>query len=124
MKSKKRTYNSRAVVSAVFMICTLLWLTVSAPFVYASQQLDRAKGQSGYTTASLDGADEECPVGSGEEKTSGGSASFSEEYLHDHHVEESLLLISLRYHKCENADDYIAYHGEVQVPPPNIISLT
>ncbi|MEJ7913661.1 MAG: hypothetical protein WKF70_10945 [Chitinophagaceae bacterium] len=106
------------------MICTLLWLTISAPFVYASQRTEQAKGQLGTTVAPIDGADEECPVGSGEEKTSGGSASFSEEYLHDHHVEESLLLISLRYHKCENADDYIAYHGEVQVPPPNIISLT
>ncbi len=123
MKGIRKTYSSLAVVSAVFMICTLLWLTVSTPFVYASQQLDQAKGQSGSIATAMDRADEECPVGSGEEKTSGGTGSFSEEYLHDHHVEESFLLISLRYHKCENADDYVAYHGKVQVPPPNAIVL-
>lgn len=114
------TYNGGSAFSAVFMICALLWLTICAPFVFASQQREAAKSHIAANSSPVDGAEEECPVGSAEEKTP-GSGSLAEEYLHEQHVEESFLLLSLRYQKCENADDYLAYHGEVQVPPPNSI---
>ena len=53
-----------------------------------------------------------------EEKTP-GSNPFAEEYLHNHHIEESFSSSISRYHKLENAGTYIAFHGELLVPPPD-----
>lgn len=118
MKGIKKIYTDFQAGSAVFMILALLWLTISAPFVYAAQKsLD--KERLSQTASPNAGAEEECPVNNSEEKTPGNANNFSEEYLHDHHVEESYFSLAAQFHTCENADDYKAYHGEVQVPPPN-----
>ena len=106
------------------MIVALLWLTISAPFVFASQQ-HLAKYEKS--------AKADSPVESGEEESSNplnntteekaptcSSSSLSEEYLHDHHTADVFYSIVLQVHKCENADTYVAYHGELLVPPPNV----
>ena len=118
MKGIKKIYTDFQLASAVCMILALLWLTVSAPFVYATQKsLEKELvSQTGSNNAA---SEEECPVNNSEEKTPGNANTFSEEYLHEHHVEESFFSLAAQFHKCENADDYRAYHGEVQVPPPN-----
>ena len=46
--------------------------------------------------------------------------SVSEEYLHDHGVDDHFISPISQFHKCENADVYTAFHGEVHVPPPNV----
>jgi uncharacterized membrane protein YukC len=38
MNRSKKPYTIFQVASAIFMIIALLWLTISTPFVYASQQ--------------------------------------------------------------------------------------
>ena len=60
------------------------------------------------------------PFGNTTEEKAPVSNSFSEEYLHDHHSTDCFFSIVLQYHKCENADTYHAYHGELLVPPPNV----
>lgn len=104
------------------MILALLWLTVSAPFVQASEQ-----AYSRYAAADsappLAGNDEESanPFGNNtEEKAPTSSNSFSEEYLHDSHKSEYFFAITSQYRKCENAGTYVAFHGELLVPPPNM----
>ncbi len=89
------------------MILALLWLTMSAPFVNAGQQL-QAKYNTADTGSPLAGTEEEAanPFGNTTEEKAPGT-SFSEEFLHDHH-------------KAENTDLYTAFHGELLVPPPNI----
>ena len=57
--------------------------------------------------------------GSTEEKAPKTLNSFSEEYLHDHHHSEYLFSIASQFHKGEDASTYVAYHGELLVPPPN-----
>jgi hypothetical protein len=118
----KRTYTIFQLGSAVFMILALLWLTVSTPFVYASQQKQAQHDRSMNNGSPLTGNEEEtsgCFGNSSEEKTP-SSTSFSEEYLHDHHSSEHFFSIASRYHKCENADTYVAFHGDIHVPPPNV----
>lgn len=124
MKAGKRTYSFLQLSSAVIMILLLMWLTVSTPFVYASQQEQAKNSKSSPGQPPLSGTEEENanPFGSNtEEKTPKNITSFSEEYLHDHHKTDYLFSITLRYHKIENAGTYIAFHGELLVPPPNVL---
>lgn len=100
----------------------LLWLTVSAPFVYASQQELVKQHKMADTAGDLGGSEEEAgnPLSnSTEEKKPSGGSSLSEEYLHHHHTEDLFISPISQFHKTENASVYTAFHGEVQVPPPN-----
>ena len=122
MTTGKKTYSFLQLSSAVFMIMTLMWLTVSTPFVYKCQQQLGQFAKSSSVTTPLDTNEEENnPFGNNtEEKAPGGSInSFSEEYLHENHNAEYLLFIALQYHKNDDAGLYIAFHGELLVPPPN-----
>ena len=117
-----KTYNLVHKLSAVFMVMSLLWLTISLPFVISNQQqLSDGKGIVNSGT-SLPCNEEEAANGlnnTTEEKAPGNASSFSEEYLHEHHSPHHSVVSTSRYHSCEDDDTYHAYHGEVQVPPPN-----
>lgn len=120
MKNTGKTYKIIQQVSSIFMVLALLWLTVSAPFVFSS--LQKLAKQDKMSQSPFGGSEEETanPFGNTtEEKAPTGSASFSEEYLHDHHIAGHFFSIDLQFHKCENADTYHAFHGELLVPPPN-----
>ena len=117
----KKTYNLFQLASAVLMILALMWLTISAPFVYESQQQIAKYSKSSSAPMAFDMSEDETnPFGNNtEEKAPGSINSFSEEYLHNHHDAEYLLSIALQYHKNDDAGTYIAFHGELLVPPPN-----
>lgn len=122
MNRKMKAYQIYQQLSAVFLMLSLLWLTVSLPFVYESQK-ELAKHQKTLTDqSSHSGIEEEAanPFGNTtEEKAPSSNVSVSEEYLHDNHVAEHFLAISSQRYKCENSGIYDAFHGEVHVPPPN-----
>jgi len=123
MKRSKKPYKVFHKVSAVFMILTLLWLTVSTPFVVSFQQEMAKQGLSTNSTSPLSTDDEDSsnPFGNNTEEkpASNASVSLAEEYLHDSHKAEYLFSVTSTYHKCENAGTYTAFHGELLVPPPN-----
>ena len=104
------------------MIIALLWLTVSTPFVYAAQQESAKMGKVTNSTESpCEEEDSSNSIGNTtEEKKPSGGNSFSEEYLHTHHFDESFITTISRKHKCENAGIYVAYHGELDAPPPDV----
>ena len=122
MKENRKLYSQFQLVSAVFMIAALLWLTISAPFVYAGQQEIAKQDNVTNNGSPLAGTEEEPNpfANTTEEKAPTNGSSPSEEYLHDLHKAEYFFSIALRYHKCENAGTYIAFHGELHVPPPNV----
>lgn len=124
MKNSRKKYNLFHLASAIFMILALLWLTVSAPFVNAVQQNLTRQDKVENAVNLLSANEEESstnPFGNNtEEKAPNGSNSFSEEYLHDHHAADDLIFIDQQFHKCDNAGTYIAFHGELHVPPPNV----
>lgn len=45
--------------------------------------------------------------------------SLSEEFLHEHHTTAHLDALTKQNHELKNSDVYVAYHGELHVPPPN-----
>jgi hypothetical protein len=122
MKKNRKIYNGFQLASAIFMILALMWLTVSAPFINASQQEQAKLHKSANAGNPIAGNEEEAanPFGGTEEKAPGNNGSVSEEYLHDHHIADHFFSIASQYHKCENAGTYIAFHGELLVPPPNV----
>jgi len=121
MKCNKKKYSPLQHLSAVFMILALLWLTISAPFVVAAQQELTKQGKTANAGSPLAGNEEEAanPFGNTTEEKAPGNTTFSEEFLHDNHKADYFFSISSQYHKCENAGTYVAYHGELLVPPPN-----
>lgn len=124
MKKNLKIFSVSQLISAVVMILALMWLTVSTPLVIASQQEVAKKHKMEKTSAPLTGSEEETtktPGTNTEEKTPGSSTSVSEEFLHDNHKAEYFLSLSMQYHKLDNAGTYIAYHGELLVPPPNFL---
>ncbi len=121
MKKGKVKYDWRRMVSSVAMILALLWLTVSLPVVYESQQkcnTEEIKADNPFSSND----DDTNPYGnSTEEKVPGnGMSSLNEEYLHDHHASEHFFAEVSGFHNCENAGTYTAFHGELLVPPPNV----
>jgi len=117
MKSKLIKYTRLQLGAAGFMILALLWLTVSAPFVYAGQQ-KQAKYAKSVNAENANEEESSNPFSGTEEKVPSNS-SLSEEYLHDHHEAEMIFIISMQYHKSYDAGTYYAFHGELLVPPPN-----
>ena len=121
MTKRNKIYSVFQLGSAVVMILALLWLTVSAPFVQASQQALAEQTATASDNNSGCDDDNSNPFGNNtEEKAPTSSNSFSEEYLHDNHKSDYLVLIISQYRKCENAGTYVAFHGELLVPPPNV----
>lgn len=121
MKKVPQPYSFFHHVSAIMMIVALSWLTISAPFVYEHQQKIAKENSAGFVNLPITGTDEEASPfsGSTEEKAPKTLNTFSEEYLHDHHHSEYFHSIASQFHKGEDAATYIAYHGELLVPPPN-----
>ena len=111
MKAKE-TNTILPKISAITMILMLLWLTVSAPFVFAAQQELAKQENRSCTTSPLAASEEESKAPSG--------TSFSEEFLHHHDKAELFAAIIKRSHGLENADTYHAFHGEQLVPPPDV----
>jgi len=106
------------------MIVTLLWMTVSAPFVVAASQIMAQERQVHWNDLS-DADDQSCnPFGNNtEEKASTSAAtSFSEEYLH--HTDEQFHAAELasQHSRCQAVKEYVAFHGEMLCPPPNTIA--
>jgi hypothetical protein len=117
-KAKPTYYLLKHQISSVLMIIALVWLTISAPFVYAAKSPDIASHQQQNNPAQ----DEECsnPFAGSEEKTEGGVNTLSE-YLHEAHSLEHGYLIIVRYEKCHADDLYFAYHPELVSPPPDAV---
>lgn len=123
MKRRQNIYSVFQLFSAVVMILALVWLTVSAPFVYAAQQELTKQQKIEKGGFPLTGCEEESsnPFGKSTEEKAPGNTSLSEDYLHNNHRLYFFFSIATQYHKGENADTYIAFHGELLVPPPNVV---
>jgi hypothetical protein len=121
MKNVSKPYSFFNRVSAILMIVALSWLTVSAPFVYEHQQKMAKENSAGFANLPIAGTEEEANPfsGSTEEKAPKTLNTFSEEYLHDHHQSEYFFSLASQFHKGEDASTYVAFHGELLVPPPN-----
>lgn len=120
MASKAVPYSVKEKGISILLVLTLLWLTVSLPYISDAQQhATQIAAETGKTSLPLD--DSSNPVtGNPEEKAaSGGINTLSEEYLH--HPEEILAMesITLSHSTYHLICFYEAFHGELLCPPPN-----
>ncbi len=108
-------------LSAVILITALAWFTVSSPFVYAGQQEQARQHKKEKSAYPLTAGEEEAtnPPGNNAEEKTPGSNTLSEEFIHEHHLTSDFPVKISLYHNSKNADTYIAFHGELLVPPPN-----
>jgi cytoskeletal protein RodZ len=124
MRRSKKPYNFFQLASAIFMIAALLWLTVSTPFVFQFQQkqIEQNKiAQSEQSPVTDTNEEESNPFGNTtEEKNSTSSNTLTEEYLHELHLHNHFFSIVSSEHQCHHDDTYIAFHGELDVPPPDV----
>ena len=110
----KRTYRFRHQASAVFMMCTLLWLTVSASLILDAQQ--ELSSKCSPTTAQQAAEESANPfAGLNEEKSSTNALS---EYLHEPLIVSELNTPDTEHGNHDGSDIYIAYYGELISPPP------
>lgn len=114
LMNKKRVYTKINLLSAVLMLMALVWLTVSTPFVYESQQIKKelAKQQMDVTDEDYN------PFSSTTEEKSENNVTALSEYLHDLHMAEHPSTIVVKYYKCHPSDLYFAFHPELLSPPP------
>jgi hypothetical protein len=121
MKRGFKLYSITQLLSAVFFIMALAWLTLGTSFVYTAQQEWVKLQKISKKTSPLSNAEKESstlPGNDAEEKTPVNN-TLSEEFIHEHHSTIHFPVKLSRYHKSESADIYIAFHRELLVPPPN-----
>ncbi|MFT3903640.1 MAG: hypothetical protein QM727_10715 [Niabella sp.] len=98
-------------MSATMMTLVLLWLTVSLPVVNAARQGSTCHAQKMSDNPFAGVTEEKTPV----------SVNLTEEYIHHDETDFSIpgIPVSVAYiHAHEPI--YIAFHGEMLTPPPNV----
>ena len=110
-------YKLKQIVAATIMFFALAWLTVSLPYVYSFQK-ELAKQES--KASPVDNEESNPLSNSTEEKAP--SSTVSEEWLHHSDEHNYIFSYKLNHDHCHSYNVYVAYHGEVQCPPPNFLS--
>ena len=109
-----RTYKLKHYASSVFMIFTLLWLTVSTSLIADIQQ--QLSGKNSTSTSAQSMEENTNPFsGLNEEKCS--TNTFSE-YLHEFLTLAECTHPGLEHGSHAGSLIYIAYYGELISPPP------
>ncbi len=105
------------------MMVALLWLTVSTPFVFAAWQKAAETSKTAQQQPPLADAEEDSNPFSNNntEEKAPSSNTFSEEFLHEQIENHCFFSITSAYNKHADASTYIAFHGELLVPPPNCL---
>ena len=117
MQQIKPTYTLRHILSSVFMMLALAWLTVCLPYVSEDQQALKILIEQTNEDAPADDCN---PLSNtNEEKTESGTSLFSE-YLHDVTVIEHNFITLSSFYKCHPSDLYHAYHPDLVIPPPEV----
>ena len=126
MNKNNITYSIFQKANSIFLILTLIWLTGSTPFIISAQQ-ELAKQQKMLTVdlptsdSAEDGADVDNNNSNNiEEKVPSTGFNFSEEFLHEHHSVNTFISTTTRNYRIINSGTYIAFHGELHAPPPNM----
>lgn len=112
------TFNLLHRTAAVIMIVALSWLTISLPYFYSFQkEIAKQESKSAPFNCPIEN-EESNPLGNTEEK----APTIAEEYLH--HTDDHNYLFNHRFsHYNRHAYDiYIAFHGEITLPPPDLLS--
>lgn len=113
MKRSQYVYPARHMISSLLMVVTLLWLTVSTPFVFKAQQEQKKEieKQSKLTDTSNPFSN------TTEEKNESGANTLSE-YLHVLVSVENDFITIKRLYIQYPSKIYFEHHPELISPPP------
>ena len=102
-------------VTGVFLAGLLLLLTIGLPVTFSSVQALKAK------TTQSDNSSKNPYSNSTEEKTPNNNIGYNEEYVHNVHYDFHLPPSQIaNVYIDTNEAIYVAYHGEMHCPPPNL----
>ena len=112
MKQSQHLFTARQICSSTLMVLTLLWLTVSTPFVYEAQKFQKE------TQKQTRQADNNNPFSNTTEEKNESSVNTLSEYLHDNLTIESDFVTLVRIYKRYPSIIYPEHHPELLSPPP------
>ncbi|MDQ3276919.1 MAG: hypothetical protein M3Q06_01250 [Bacteroidota bacterium] len=119
MKNKKQIYSPTHILSSMFMLLALAWLTVCLPYVNESQQqFEKQLACAGDETPDTDTTN---PLTNTNEERAESGTSLLSEYLHDPYQIEHNFITLTTFYKCHPSDLYHEYHPELLLPPPEAI---
>lgn len=120
MAKKHIYYSYYHKSSSVLMIIALLWLTVSTPYVFnAQKKLLSIGNQQSIPDNSEQGEESANPFANTTEEKTPGSGNTLSEYLHEIELLKHPSGNLTRFYKYHSSTLYLAFHGELLVPPPN-----
>jgi hypothetical protein len=108
-------FSIRQIISALFMIMALSWLTISTPFVYAAEQVQKKEVQKQSRNCENNN-----PFSNTTEEKNEGNANTFNEYLHDLNLMDHYFIDLTRFYKCHPSDLYYEHHPEFISPPPEV----
>lgn len=120
MALKAVPYSLKEKSISILLILTLVWLTVSLPYVCdAKTQPVKVSQCSGKAPLPADNNNNPVSGNPEEKAASGGINTLSEEYLH--HPEELLAIEPkmIDHNSYHLICFYETFHGELLCPPPN-----
>ncbi len=122
MKRNHLAFTVKHKVASLLILTTLIWLTISFPFVYAAQQqIKQEKITTSSGPASHKEDDSNTPfTNTPEEEAPVNNNTISEEYLHDADFFTHQFTISISHKINADVATYIAFHGKLLSPPPEL----
>ena len=118
--SQSQTICGRGRIAAsIIMITALAWLTISLPFVNATQRSVKQQTEKNQPPSTAAADSDDAFSNTAEEKTESNNNILSE-YLHDVHLMDQHGTNITTYYKCHVADVYYAFHPEFISPPPKV----
>ena len=113
-------YTIKQKIWGVIMFLSLLWLTISLPFVYdAQQKLAKLSAiEIPLDNNPVENSEESNPLTNSVEEKTAGNSNILEEYIHHAHEGFTLDDPILSHIDQHSTDLYHAYHGELLSPPP------
>ena len=119
MKHSRKQAKTRRVVSSVFLMLTLIWLTVSLPFISQSREGAGCAATAFNFAGDCEDETEKSIPNTAEEKTPNNANPLSEEYLHSAHPFEPHPDLLSKQYRPEASEIYLTFHGELISPPPD-----
>jgi hypothetical protein len=100
--------------SGLFLVLTLLWLTISTPFVNEARTVKKEMAK----LCGKQAIEDNNPFSNTTEEKNESSFNSLSEYLHEVHIHEPVVTLLTRDFKCHRSDTYLAFHPDLLIPPP------
>jgi hypothetical protein len=113
MERSRQTLSTGRISSSIFMVLALLWLTISTPFVYQAQKVQKETQKQ-----TRQGDDKTNPFSNTTEEKNESGVNTLSEYLHDPLSIETDFTTLTRLYQRYPCIIFPEHHPELLSPPP------